>query len=62
MKIYLIRHAHYYIENEGYEPLTQKGIIQTTKLAERFIQENIQFNKIYSSPKKKSKRYCRYLL
>ena len=54
MKIYLIRHGHYNPQNEADKSLSQNGIIQATRLGKRFLEENVKFEKVYSSTLKRA--------
>lgn len=54
--IYFVRHGQTQWNKQGMfqgskdSPLTDEGVFQAEKLAEKFINENITFDKVYSSP------------
>lgn len=49
MKIYLIRHGQFIHQGGDDGHLTDLGRTQANRLGERFVQENINFNGVYSS-------------
>ncbi len=65
MKLYLARHGNFFPENESDGSLTELGILQAQRLAERFIREGIKFKEFYSSDKIRARqtgRICCNLL
>ncbi len=50
MKIYLIRHGNFTPMYDGDGFLNEKGIEQINRLRKRFIEEGVEFHRIYHSP------------
>ncbi len=55
-KIYLIRHAQASFLEDDYDNLSNKGILQSEALGTYFVNNNIQFNKIFIGTLKRHKQ------